>query len=88
VTTDNALVTPALNVLPGVTRMKLIEAAKKEFIVEERVVFLTEIREAKEAFVTSTTKQILPVAGIDEVVFKQTKISNHLRRLFRSTYNC
>jgi|GEM_PF-140715 D-alanine transaminase/branched-chain amino acid aminotransferase len=65
VTADDSIVTPARNILLGITRMKVLEVAATRFRVEERDVTLEDIRTAKEAFITSTTKHILPVSHID-----------------------
>lgn len=86
VTADEKIVTPAENALPGITRKKVLQLAREHFTVEERPVALAEIASAKEAFITSTTKQILPVSQIDEHSFSQNRISLQLLRLFRSAY--
>ncbi|HEY0679584.1 MAG TPA: aminotransferase class IV [Chitinophagaceae bacterium] len=65
VTRKDEIITPASNILHGITRKKTLELARKNFAVYERKITLTEIAEAKEAFTTSTTKQILPVVEID-----------------------
>ena len=69
VTADDVLVTPARGILPGVIRGKVLELARRQFEVEVRDVTLGELAEAKEAFITSTTKHILPVAQVDGVEF-------------------
>lgn len=66
VTDDDHIITPAKNMLKGITRNKLIEAAKTNFVVEERDVTINDIKTAREAFITSTTKIILPIRQIDE----------------------
>jgi D-alanine transaminase/branched-chain amino acid aminotransferase len=82
-TGENKLVTPAAEALAGITRKKVIELAKGELTVEERPVSVEEFKSAKEAFITSTTKQILPVSAIDDTVFPQNKITCELLRRFR-----
>jgi D-alanine transaminase/branched-chain amino acid aminotransferase len=84
ITGDNRLVTPAENALAGITRKKVLQLAKAYFTVEERPVSVEEFTSAKEAFITSTTKQILPVAAIDGTVFQQQEKSRELLQLFRS----
>jgi branched-chain amino acid aminotransferase len=66
VTQDEVLVTPAENMLKGITRMKVLALVQKHLKVEERAITLTELKQAKEAFITSTTKQIIPVVQIDD----------------------
>lgn len=86
VTADEKIVTPAENALAGITRKKVLQLASEHFTVEERPVALTEIASAKEAFITSTTKQIVPVSQIDEHVFSRNCIALQLLRLFRAAY--
>lgn len=66
VTKDNRVITPAHHLLKGVIRSKVLELAKKQYTVEERNITVLELFEAKEVFITSTTKLILPVSQINE----------------------
>ncbi len=66
ITQDGRLVTSTGNVLKGITRNKLLPLAEKVMPVEERLFTLTELREAAEAFITSTTKGVLAVTRIDQ----------------------
>jgi D-alanine transaminase/branched-chain amino acid aminotransferase len=65
VKSDNTVVTPADNVLRGVTRKNVLELARRKYQVTEGDVTLADIRQAKEAFLTSTTKRILPVVQVN-----------------------
>jgi branched-chain amino acid aminotransferase len=69
VTKDNTIITPGENILKGVSRMKLIEIAKKYFQVQEKDISLDDIANAKEAFISSTTKLVLPVVQVDRIQF-------------------
>lgn len=62
---DVTIITPANNILKGITRMKVLKSASQFLNVEERDIIVDEIRLAGEAFITSTTKQILPAVQID-----------------------
>ncbi|ANE52778.1 aminotransferase class IV [Flavisolibacter tropicus] len=62
---DGVVVTPDSNILLGITRQKLIATARHKFQVEERPVTLQELKNSQEVFITSTTKQVLPVTTID-----------------------
>jgi D-alanine transaminase/branched-chain amino acid aminotransferase len=64
VTADDTVVT-STQPLKGIIRMKTLEIARKQFKVEERELRLEEVYQAKEAFITSTTKHILPVVQLD-----------------------
>lgn len=65
VTRDGTLVTPSNKILEGITRKNILALAREKFSVEERDVTLSELYEAKEVFLTSTTKRIIPVVAID-----------------------
>ncbi len=65
VTKDNILVTPEKNVLKGVTRKNILANASALLQVKESPITLQDIRNAKEAFLTSTTKRIQAVVKID-----------------------
>jgi branched-chain amino acid aminotransferase len=69
VTQNNTLVTPGTGMLKGVTRANILSVAKDLMVVEERAVTLEDIRTAKEAFISSSTKRIIPVTAVDDMVF-------------------
>ena len=62
VTANDTIVTPANHILEGVTRKKILEMTNK---VELRDIKVEELKTAKEAFMTSTTKRLLPVTQIN-----------------------
>jgi branched-chain amino acid aminotransferase len=68
ITKEQTVVTPSENVLHGVTRKKVIELACKHYKVEERPIPVTELKQAEEVFLTSTTKRILPVVQVDDII--------------------
>ena len=67
VTKDNVVLTPGKNVLFGITRKRILKLSSKGIPIEEGVVTLRDIYDAKEAFLTSTTKIILPIVQVDNV---------------------
>ncbi|MEP7142528.1 MAG: aminotransferase class IV [Ferruginibacter sp.] len=68
VTRDGKIVTPSDHILHGITRKKLLELAATKYTIEQRAVNIEEIKNAAEVFMTSTTKRLLPVTRIDDVV--------------------
>ncbi|HMR85829.1 MAG TPA: aminotransferase class IV [Niabella sp.] len=62
---DRELLTPARNVLAGITRKRLIELASGILPVRTTDITLNALTKACEVFMTSTTKRILPVVEID-----------------------
>jgi branched-chain amino acid aminotransferase len=65
---DDTLVTPAQDVLLGITRKNVLALAANRYRAQEGVVTLADIYEAKEAFLTSTTKRILPIVQVDDKI--------------------
>jgi branched-chain amino acid aminotransferase len=62
---NNEVITPKDNILKGVTRCKLVEAATGRYQVKERDILMEEAFTAREAFITSTTKGVMRVNSID-----------------------
>ena len=65
VTKDDQVLTPEFDMLKGVSRKQVLEISAVTYHTETRDVTLDELRNAKEAFITSTTKNILPVVQVD-----------------------
>ena len=64
---DGVCATPAANCLLGMSRKSVIELCKMEGIpCEERKVHPDELREADEAFATSSAGGVMPVTAIDD----------------------
>ena len=64
----DTLVTPREEILPGITREVVLELARGRFPIEERAILLEELALADEAFVTSSSKEIVPVVRVDETI--------------------
>ena len=70
VSQDNTIITPANNMLKGITRKNIIAVAEAHHLkLEQRDISLSEMKKAKEVFITSSTKRITPVTGLDEQKF-------------------
>lgn len=63
---DGTVKTPSENVLNGITRKNILTLAARRFKAEEGIITLDDIHRAKEAFLTSTTKRIVPIVQIDD----------------------
>ncbi len=61
------LVTPGTGILLGITRNVVLQLARGHFPIEERPILLGELAQADEAFITSSSKEIMPVVQIDDV---------------------
>jgi len=82
VTHDEKIVTPGEHVLKGITRKKLIQHASNNYAVEEREIHVEEMWSAREIFLTSTTKQILPVTCVNNNTINDGKPGAVTRKLF------
>jgi D-alanine transaminase/branched-chain amino acid aminotransferase len=69
VTNDEKIVTPGSNILKGITRMKVLKAASQLFETEEGTITIEDLKNARAAFITSTTKTIMPVSRINDLLF-------------------
>jgi len=83
VTADQKLITPARNILYGITRKNVLALASSSLPVEERDVTMDELLNASEVFLTSTTKKILPVFNIDSHMIGHGKPGLVTRELYR-----
>lgn len=70
---DNTVVTPAHHILRGITRKNILKLASRKYKIEEGVVTLDDIAAAKEAFLTSTTKRIVPIVKVNDTVIGDGK---------------
>ena len=85
VNNNGELLTPASNILAGITRKKVLELAKDVMPVTARDIGTNELMNAVEVFMTSTTKRLLPIVEIDGKKIgdgKPGKITARLYELF------
>jgi branched-chain amino acid aminotransferase len=80
---ENKLITPQNKILKGTTRNLVIKLAKNLFKVEERDCFLKELKYAQEAFLTSTTKEILPVVKVDGQLIGNGRVGQRTKLLMK-----
>ncbi|MEK0423210.1 MAG: hypothetical protein RLZ95_1120, partial [Bacteroidota bacterium] len=67
----------------GVTRKNIIEVCKSNgLVVEERAVHVDELKTAKEAFITSSTKRIIPVQQIDQYYYASSSQDSIARKIY------
>lgn len=84
------LITPGTQdgtILPGITRMTVLELAEKHYTVQLRSIPYAELIQADEVFITAANKQIVPVVAVDEHQIgdgKPGKMTQHIFSLFCS----
>jgi branched-chain amino acid aminotransferase len=69
----DTLVTPFAGILIGITRNVVLALARGRFPIEERPILLDELPQADEAFITSSSREIVPVVQIDDLVIGNGK---------------
>lgn len=73
---DDILITPkkTTGILPGITRQVVLELAQKNGIpYSEEAISLTALRLASEIWITSSTREIIPVVALDSKAIGQGK---------------
>jgi branched-subunit amino acid aminotransferase/4-amino-4-deoxychorismate lyase len=84
VTKEGVLVTAQKNMLKGVTRKNIIEVCRAHNIpLEIRDVNTSEFLDAKEAFITSSTKRIIPVHKIDKILLKPNYEQSIAKKIYK-----
>ena len=63
---DKTVITPSEDILPGITRDVLLEIVKPDLPLDLKPVSRGELLAADEAFVASSTKEVVPVVQVDE----------------------
>ncbi len=72
------------NILPGITRIKVLGLAKEMGIeVEERRVYLDELLKMKEIILLSTLSRVLPIVEVENFKFKKGEIASKLGIAFK-----
>ncbi|MGC8682845.1 MAG: aminotransferase class IV [Athalassotoga sp.] len=67
------------NILPGITRIKVLWLAKEMDIeVEERRVYIDELLKMKEVILLSTLSRVLPIVKVENFEFKKGEIAKKL----------
>lgn len=61
------LITPKEGVLKGITRKTVLELAVGHFEIEEKSITLQELLNADEAFISGSTKMVIPITKINKV---------------------
>ncbi|HEY9665843.1 MAG TPA: aminotransferase class IV [Coleofasciculaceae cyanobacterium] len=69
----NQLITPKEKILKGITRDVVLELAQSRFEIVEKPINYSDLSSYDEAFITSSTKEIMPVVQVDELHISQGK---------------
>ncbi len=81
------LVTPEQSILPGITRQTVLECVKDDFDVELRDIHKDEMRMIDEIFLTSSSKEIVPVTRMDALEISGGKPGERTRHIMKKFSN-
>ncbi len=62
------LITSNVDILSGITRQVILKLAPEYFDVVERSISYAELAQADEAFISSSTKELLPIVQVNDLV--------------------
>lgn len=82
---ENRLITPDTGILEGITRKIIFDLASDVVETEVRKIPLIELSQLDEAFITSSTREVLPVIQIDDLTVGDGtpgKITRQIMALF------
>lgn len=77
----NQLITPKDEVLAGITRAVVLEIAEDDFEVVEGDLYYADVQKYDELFITSSTKEILPVIQVDDQIVADGKPGSKTQKL-------
>lgn len=80
---NKTLITPAENMLKGITRKVVLQLAGEKYKIEERIVREEELKTADEIFITSSFKDIVPVVKIDDFEVADGRVGPITKDLMR-----
>ncbi|MDE2858187.1 MAG: aminotransferase class IV [Chloroflexota bacterium] len=81
---DGTWITPASDVLLGITRAEVIKLIKDDGRLELREITKAEYQSADEMILTSTTKEVMPVVNVDDVPIGSGAPGENTRKLMRA----
>ncbi len=79
----DTLVTPSEGILSGITRQVILELAPSMFTVVLAPIAYSDLSTVDEAFLTSTTKEVLPIVQVDDVCIGDGMVGARTRRLMQ-----
>ena len=65
---ENKLITPKLDILPGITRGVLVDLVKGHFDLDVREIQKDELPSMEEVFISASNKKVVPIIQVDDIV--------------------
>jgi branched-chain amino acid aminotransferase len=77
----DTVITPQTDMLPGVTRGRVLEILSDSYTVIERPLPYTDLLQADEVVITAANKQVVPVVQLDDHTYGGGTVGPHSHRL-------
>lgn len=84
VTREHIVITSPQDVLPGITRLKVLALSGERFRTQEQTINVDALHDAAEAFITSSTKGVMPITRIDDEQIGQGTVGPVTRALMQA----
>ena len=85
---NGKLVTPGTEeILPGITRQLILELAKEDFEIEIKDISLDILPDIREAFISASNKEVVPVVKINEQTLGNGKPGEITRRIMAKFFD-
>ncbi len=78
---EDRIVTPGQDVLEGITRKRVLSLEDRGLLIDEDDIRLHDLPLLREAFITSTTKGVMPVVQIDQIRIGNGRVGEKTKRL-------
>ena len=80
---ENKLITPKLDILPGITRIVLVDLVKDHFNLDIREIQKNELPSMEEVFISASNKEIVPIIQVDDTVIGDGKPGQRTRKVMQ-----
>lgn len=87
IVSDGSVITPSDDILPGITRDVLLDILKPDFEPAVRPLTMQELTGADEVFMSSSTKELVPVVQVDERLIGDRRpgpVTRRIMEIFRN----
>ena len=80
---ENKLITPKLDILPGITRSVLVDLVKGHFDLDVREIKKDELSSMEEVFISASNKEVVPIIQVDDIVIADGQPGQRTRKVMQ-----
>ena len=80
---ENKLITPKLDILPGITRSVLVDLVKDHFNLDVREIQKDELPSMEEVFISASNKEVVPIIQVDDMVVGDRQPGQRTRKVMQ-----